>query len=318
MSYLLLHNGNRLVKPWAAKFYNCAPTLCLADPWLDATDLQQKYQLASKIPMCTDLTVADRIDIRDLFKAKQSLEIVKVITSYESDIANLEPVWSSGFDQKQWLISTFTRLSSADSVVFLQPVVLKSLETEPAIIFTPGRSGTHVLRDVTGVRNYLHHDNDDLLTENDFLKVVNAKRVLSVLRKRFVDQVISDAISNRYGFMVTTNNNIKKNQQYVSTWKPFALSELDYKQSLEKICSYADLLLGIRMFYHKKIEFSLFENLREHFDKIDHVKNPYRSQDIISNYSQAVEQCNQEYQPIYDQLINKLQCSFGTTIHHHE
>jgi hypothetical protein len=130
MSYLLLHNGNQLVKSWAAKFYNCTPTLCLVDPWPDASDLQQKYQLASKISICTDLTVADIFDIRDLFKAKQSLEIVKVITSYESDIANLEPVWHSGFDQKQWLISTFARLSSADRVVFLQPVSLKSLETE--------------------------------------------------------------------------------------------------------------------------------------------------------------------------------------------
>jgi hypothetical protein len=317
MSYLLLHNGNQLVKSWATKFYNCTPTLCLADPWPDAADLQQKYQLASKISICTDLTVADIFDIKDLFKAKQSLEIVKIITSYESDIANLEPVWHSGFDQKQWLISTFARLSSADRVVFLQPVSLKSLETEPAIVFTPGRSGTHVLKDVTGAHSYLHHDGD-LLTGNNFLKVVNAKRVFSVLRKRFADQVFSDAISNRYGVMVTTNNNVKKNQQYISTWEPFALSELNYKHSLEKICSYADLLLGIRMFYHKQIEFSLLEDLREHFDKIDHVKNPYRAQDIISNYSQAVEQCNQEYQPIYDQLINKLQCSFGTTIYHHD
>jgi hypothetical protein len=317
MSYLLLHNGNCLVKPWAVKFYNCTPTLCLADLWPNATDLQQKYQLASATSICTDLTTADVFDVKELFNSKQSLEIVKVITAYENDLANLEPVWEDDYSKEQWLISICSRLSCADRVVFLQPVALKSLETEPAIVFTPGRSGTHVLKDVTGVQHHLHHHNN-LLTGNNFLKIINSKRVLSVLRKRFVDQVISDAISNRYGIMLTTNDNVKKNQQYISTWKPFAVSELDYKHSLEKICHYADLLLGIRMFYHKQIEFSLFEDLRHHFDKTNHVKNPYRSQDIISNYSQAVEQCNQEYQLIYDQLINKLQCSFGTTIHHYE
>jgi hypothetical protein len=291
--------------------------VCLVDPWENASTLEQKYQLASNTSICTDLTTADAFDVEELFDAKRNLEIIKVITSYESDLANLEPIWHAGYDQQQWLISTFARLSFANQVVFLHPVVLNCLQTEPAIIFTPGRSGTHVLRDVTGIHNYLHHY-DNLLKTNNFLKIINAKKILSVLRKRFVDQVISDAIARNYGVMQTTVFNFKKNQQYVSTWLPLILSKLDYVYSLEKLCSYADLLLGIRMFYHKHIEFSLFEDLHAHFDKINHIKNPYRSQDIISNYSEAVEHCDREYQPFYDQLVGKLQCSFGTAIHYHE
>jgi hypothetical protein len=318
MSYLLLHNGNQLVKSWAANFYNCNTTACLVDPWPNASCLNQKYQLARTTSICTDLTTADAVDFKELFTAKQSLEIIKVITAYENDLANLEPVWNSEYNQQQWLISTFSRLSVADHVVFLQPVVLKCLQTEPAVIFTPGRSGTHVLKGITGIHDHLHHHDDSLLIKNEFLKLINAERILSIMRKQFVDQVISDAISNRYGFMLTTSANFEKNQQSALTWNPFDLSESDYKFTLDKICSYVDLLLGIRMFYHKQIEFSLLEDLHEHFDKITHIKNPYQSQNIISNYLEAVDYCNHEYQPIYNQLLNKIQSVLGTTVHHYD
>jgi len=291
--------------------------VCLVDPWPNTSCLTQKYQLASKTSICTDLTTADVIDIKELFTAKQSLEVIKVITSYENDLTNLEPIWDLEYNQQQWLISTFSRLSIADHVVFLQPVALTCLQTGPAVIFTPGRSGTHVLKGITGINNQLHHD-DNLLITDKFLKLINAERVLSVLRKRFVDQVISDAIGNLYGVMVTTSANLEQHQQAVLTWKPFDLCDSDYKHTLEKICSYVDLLLGIRMLYHKQIEFSLLEDLHEHFDKIPYVKNPYKSQNIISNYSEAVDYCNREYQPIYNQLLNKIQSVLGTTLHHHD
>lgn len=317
MSYLLLHNGNQLVKPWATEFYNCTPMVCLNDPWPTATKLQEKYQLVRDTSICTDLTTADAFDIKELSDAKQHLEVVKVITSYESDIANLEPVWNDRYDQQQWLVSTFSRLSLADRVVFLQPVVLKCFHNEPPVIFTPGRSGTHVLKNVARVHDYLHH-HDNLLERKEFSRIVNSERILSVLRKRFVDQVISDAISKKYGVMVTTNDTLEEHRRYVSTWEPLMLTDSDYKSSLEKICSYVDLLLGLRMFYHKQIEFSLLEDLRAHFDKIDYVKNPYRSQDVISNYFEAVNDCDQRYQPAYNQIINKLQCFFGASVYHYE
>ena len=288
--------------------------VCLSDSWPNTTNLQQKYQLASTTSICTDLTTADVFDIKELFNAKQSLEIVKVITTYENDLKNLEPVWQHNYSKEQWLISTFSRLSCADQVVFQQPVILPCLQTGPDIIFTPGRSGTHVLRGITEVHDYLHH-NDNLLLSDRFTTLIDTKKIISVLRKRFIDQVCSDAIGRTYGIVVSNKHNIVKNQQLTSKWKPIKLSTTDYQLTLEKICSYVDVLLDLKMFYNKHVEFSLLDNLQEHFDNIFFVKNPYRSQDIISNYSEAVAVCEQEYQPIYNQIITTLQRVFGTNLY---
>jgi hypothetical protein len=316
VSFLLLHNGNCLVKPWASKFYNCDQMVCLTDSWPDASTLQEKYQLASTTSICTDLTTADVFDIKELFNAKQSLKIVKVITTYENDLTNLEPVWQQNYSKEQWLISTFSRLSCADQVVFQQPVLLPCLQSGPDIIFTPGRSGTHVLRGITNVHNYLHH-NDNLLMSDKFTKLIDSKKIISVLRRQFIDQVCSDAIGQTHGIVVSDKHNIVKNCQIMSKWKPIKLSTGDYQHTLEKICSYVDVLLGVKMFYNKHVEFSLLDDLQEHFNNIFFVKNPYRSQDIISNYSEAVAVCEQEYQPIYDQIITILQRIFGTNLYNH-
>ena len=287
---------------------------CLVDPWTGATDLQKKYQRANTSFVCADLTTADKFDIKEIFVAKRYFKIIKVITSYENDLANLESVWAASYSKDQWLISTFYRLSCADQVVFRQPMVLPCLQTGPDVIFTPGRSGTHVLIGITGVHNFLHH-NDNLIMSDMFTKLIDAKKIISVLRKKFIDQVCSDAIGQTYGLITSNKHNIVKNQQLMSEWKPIKLSTTNYQFTLEKICSYADVLLGVKMFYNKHVEFSLLDNLQEHFDNIFFVKNPYRSQDIISNYSEAVAVCEQDYQPMYDQIITTLQRVFGTNLY---
>jgi hypothetical protein len=317
MSYLLLHNGNQLVKPWASTFYKSSSRLCLVDHWPDAIDLSQKYQQAVDQNICTDLTTADVFDTKELFAAAHNFEVVKVITSYENDLANLEPVWNNGYSKSQWLHSSFFRLIFADKIVFQQPVVLECLETEPAIVFTPGRSGTHVLRDITGVTNCLHNI-DDLLMQDQFSTVVNAKKILSILRKKFIDQVVSGAVAERYGIMLTTKNNFNENQEQVSSWSEITLSDSDYRNTLSSICNYADLLLGLKIFYNKKIEFSFLEDLHAHFDKISHVKNPYSAQQIISNYQEAVDTCQQDYQPIYNRIITILERVLGTNMYSYD
>lgn len=316
MSYLLLHNGNHLVKPWAAKFYNCTVLPCLVDQWPGAVTLEQKYHQAKTSSVCTDLSTADTFNIIELADAKQAFKVVKVITSYENDLDNLEPIWNNGYAREQWLVSVFNRLSCADHIVFHQPVKLDCLQTESPIIFTPGRCGTHVLSDITRVQQFLHH-NDNILMSDQFLRIINSSRVLSVLRKSVVDQVISDAITRRYGILVTNSNNLTEHQQQVASWKSFKILDSDYKSTLEKLYNYADLLIGIKMVYNKHVEFSLLEDLREQFETINSKKTPYQTQDIISNYSEVVDICNCKYQPIYDQLISKLQCIFGTTIYKH-
>ena len=289
--------------------------LNLSDPWPNVDSLEQKCALAVKSSICTDLTTADTFDLKELLKIKRDFKIVKIITSYENDLKNLESIWDD-YTYNQWLVSIFTRLSSADYVLFQQSVALDCLQTEPAVIFTPGRSGTHVLRHVTGVSDFLHH-NDHILLHDQFLRIINAEKVLSIVRKNFVDQVVSDAIGKKYGNLITTADTFESNQQYFANCEPLTISELDYRSTLEKLYNYADLLLGIKIFYNKQIEFSLLEDLHEHFDAIALVKNPYQVENIILNYSEVVGTCNQEYQHIYDQLIAKLQCIFGINLHNH-
>ena len=316
MSYLLLHNGNQLVKPWASTFYKCSPCPCLVERWPNVNNLSQKYQQAIDQDICTDLTTADVFDCKELFAAARNFEVVKVITSYENDLANLEPVWDHGYSKSQWLRSSFVRLIFADKIVFQQPIVLECLETDPVIIFTPGRSGTHVLKDITGVDNFLH-PSGDFLMQDRFSTVANAKKILCILRKRFIDQVVSDAVGARYGMMLTTRKSLDENQQEVSVWPQITLSDLDYQYTLSRICNYSDLVLGLKIFYNKKIEFSLLEDLHAHFDKILHVKNPYSAQKIISNYQDAVDTCQQEYQPIYNKIITTLERVLGTHLYNY-
>ena len=317
MSYLLLHNGNQLVKPWASTFYKCSSRPCLSSPWPNADDFSQKYQQAIDQNICTDLTTADTFDIKELCAAVENFEVIKVITSYENDIANLEEVWNHGYSKLQWLRSNFNRLIFADKIIFQQPVEFDSLETEPDIVFTPGRSGTHALKDITGVHNMLHHTKGDLLAEDQFLRLVNAKKILSVVRKTFIDQVVSDAINQRYGIMVTTKDNFDTNRQRVLEWSPITLSDADYKYTLTKFCNYADHILGLKIFYNKKIEFSFFEELHTHLDKITYIKNPYSARQIISNYQEAVDICQQEYQPSYNKIIAILQRMFNTQLYNY-
>lgn len=317
MSYLLLHNGNQLIKPWAKKFYNCDTMPCLTDTWHGITDLDLKYAVARSKTVCTDLTTADTFNVVELYQAKSTFTILKIITSYENDCNNIEPVWSKSFDQTQWLVSIFNRLSVADRVLFQQPVALSCLNNEPKIIFSPGRSGTHVLRDITKTYNYTHHNESDM-SKSEILRIVNAESILGIMRKQFVDQVVSDAISKKYGVMLSRLENINANREIVSKWEPFEINDMDYISTFEKMSSYADWLLGFKMFYNKQIEFSLLEELQEHFEKCSYMKNPYLSKKVISNYDQVVEICSQQYQPFYNQLIAKLQCMFGTSLYNYD
>ena len=314
MSYIILHNGNKLIKPWASNFYSAESMYCLVDTWPVAANLHEKYNYASKHLICTDLTVTDKFDIKELYFAKNSFKIIKIITSYASDLENIEPCWTSGYEYNDWLESIFNRLSISDELIFWNQIKLPSTQESPTIIFTPGRSGTHLLGNITGVDNYIHH-NGNILKTSKFARLINAEKILSILRSRFIDQAASDLIANTYNCMLTTADNLKSNQILVSNWSPIEFTRQHYQDTLEKISSYADLVLGLKMFYNKQIKFSILENLHSHFDKTVYIKNPYRAQDIISNYSQAVEICNAEYQPTYDQLISKLQSACGTNLY---
>lgn len=313
MSIILLHNGNSKVKTWASQFYKCDVYPCINDPWQGHETVNDKLTLAKTKTICTDLSGADSVDPEFIFQSKSSFEYIKILTSFQNDVDNLEPVWQK-YNNLQWMQSSFLRLSVADKIIFLNPISLPSLSSLDPVVFTPGRSGTHVVKDITGVNDHLHH-NGNLLASPNFSRLVNSNRIISILRESFVDQAISDLISRRYGFLLTTSENLERAKQQVNQWDKIEFKYQDAVDTLNKLLSYTDLLLGLRMFYNKQIEFSILENLHEYFDQIKHIKNPYHHGDMISNYEHAVELCDTLFQPMYDQILKKIQNQLGTSIY---
>lgn len=313
MSVIVFHNGNSKAKPWAAEFYNCQNWPCIVDPWDNCVTLQDKINLAKHQDICSDLSGADRMATVDIFDAKDQFYSVKIITSYQNDIDNLEPVWNQ-YTMMQWLRCTMMRLCIADQIIHFDFVKLPSQETDCEIVFTPGRCGTHVIMDITGIKNFLHHNND-LITQPNFQTLVNAKKIVGILRRNFIDQAMSDFIAKCHGVVLTTSINLAKTKKNIAQWNKNEFTYQDAIHSFEKIVSFADLLLGLEIVYNKKIEFSLLEDHRAHFLKIAHLKNPYHYPDLISNFDEAVNICSGVFQPIYDKIIEKITTRLGISIY---
>lgn len=214
------------------------------------------------------------------------------------------------YNEHHWLESLFYGLSLSDQILNQDTVTIETSSDDGPIIFTPGRCGTHVVKDITGVEKFLHHDLDTI-HKDVWKQISQSKKIVSVMRRHFVKQVFSDAIASRYGIMITRSQDLKKSQETVDSWHMFEITNTDIIRSLKKLVTFADRLLGLHLFYNKPIEFSTLENLKDHYDQIDVKKNPYRYQDLISNYQWVVDTCDARYQPFYDGIVGKLVERFG-------
>lgn len=370
MSYLILHNGNDFAKSWGASFYDCQPMDSLINQWPEGETWNSRIDYAHDHRVCTDLTVADRIDPLKLFQLKKTFKIIKAITSFEQDLKHLQGVWLDKFDnwildynnikdenwpqcndvdqwksmpeqikkecleiyhlgeppeahltsksyhEIQWLISLFDNLTVADETVFLNEISLMGTTTQPEIVFTPGRCGTHVVKQITKVKVFMHH-NDQLLEDTErFQRLVDSKLIISVLRRKFVDFVASKVIGENNFFMLTKKTDLDKNKKIVEQWKPLEITHDDIHRVFKDLISYTDLLIGLNLFYHKKIKFSCLESLDHWFDNIEYLKNPYTHKDLIANYDQVVDICTRIYQPVYDEILDKIQTQFGNRLYY--
>lgn len=198
---------------------------------------------------------------------------------------------------------------------FLQDLEIESNESGPSIVFTPGRCGTHVLMDILDISAYMHHSDTLYTNHSQLKKLTDAKKIYSVMRYRFIDQVCSDAISNRYETINTVEKNLKHNINKIKKWESFTIQDSDIQFSLQKLITYSDLLLGLNFFYNKKIEFCVLEDLQPWFDKISHKKNPYSHRDMIANYDEIYKKTQEIYQPMYDVIIKKFRQHFGEMLH---
>lgn len=261
-------------------------------------------------PACK--TAADVIHLPEHIK-KECEEVFGLEPIYNKDSSKITSVT---YNKSFWKESLFYGLALTDETIFWDAVSFPSNQCLPKIVFTPGRCGTHILKDIAGVDKHLHHDQNVLQDPERLGLLVNSKKILAVLRRQLIDQVVSDAIGQRYGMMVTDSNNYQKNQTSVYGWNTIEITEQDIRSTFKKIINYADILMGFHLFYNKKIQFSIMEDISKiHGGKIKHKKNPYHHSEMVDNYDQIVDRCEKRYQPIYDKIISRLSSMFGTYLY---
>lgn len=316
MSYLLIHNGNVLVKSWAASYFNCQILPCFGDIWningLTISHANDKLKYLSSANFCTDAMLSES-EI-DLWTIKSDCKIIKILTSFQRDKQYLDPAWQN-YDHVQWLRNSFFGLSVADEIIFLDDIDQSSaLTAQDTIVLSPGRCGTHLLKDLLEIETHLHH-NDDILTSPRFQTILSQRMIYSIMRKNFHEQAVSDAIArDKGGMMLTYPWTLDLMKTKVKTWSNITFTEEDALNTWLKMTSFADLLLGIRILYNKSIKFYFMENFQPYFNQTDVIKNPYNKKNLISNYQQSVDICK-KYQPLYEQCINNIVQYIGLSVY---
>ena len=321
MSNLLyIHNGNQAVKQWmGARHPSHTIMPCITVTWtvgnLVLTSIDAKLEfLRNNSNIICDLSAADELDPYDLARFKSCCEVIKVFSTLENDLENLEDVWNPAlYNYTQWLRCTIMRLSFADQLLYFNDHVSIGCKNELGpMMFSPGRTGSYFLSDIINVRNAMHH-NDDTLSSEKFQELLSSNKVYSILRKDFGQFTMSSQtamVTNSY--MLTKRDQVELRKTEVDSIQPFEVSADHYKYSFATIANFLDLLLAIKIVWNKPVCFCLYEDHLHHSNKTNYTKNPYNYQTIISNYTQAVD-INQEFQPYYNLLLNRAISVLGLT-----
>jgi len=316
---LFLHNGNIQVKQWFwGQYPNHCAMPCLTVPW--SVDGQQLDSVAAKLAVLKtksnllfDLTTADPISNLDLAELKKYCTVIKVVSNVDSDIAHLEDVWTD-YDHSQWLRSSVCRLWAADHVIYYQTEIKFESTSNKPIVFTPGRCGTHVLKSVTGIDKFMHHDHD-VLFNSTFSELTSASTIFVVLRENYLKQCLGDSLMNYIGYaMISTVENWENNKAAAESIQPFVVAESEFVDSFDKLVNFLDVLYALKHFWQKEIAFTVFEFLKDHFDRIKTLKNPYSYEKIVANYDEVVAVNQTRYQPYYETLLAKLKADFGVRL----
>ena len=307
---LLLHNGNSAVKEWFYKKYPTHAVMpCFTVEW---PDIQSKINfLTSNNNIICDLTSADHISYVDLCRLKKHFYVVKVLSTHADDLTNLEDIWNKNtYDYNQWIQAMLYRLSVADDVFFYgdRTFVLPSKQIN-RLVFSPGRCGTHVLKEITGVTDHCHNDQGpctDLIT-----KLSATAKLFAILRKNFFKFVISRMAVKTTGKTMLSRSisELEKNKQIVKELSPITITVEDFEQQFHSVAAFLDILIACKLVWQKDISFYYLEDLSWHFNNLKIFKNPYTDTDIVENYIQAVELGN-EYQEWYDLLIKQTNSHF--------
>ena len=314
---LYLHNGNRAVKSWAKEYFPLHTVMpCFTVDWevnkkkLETFDSKLEY-LASSNNVLFDLTPADNIDDIILAKTKQYCKVVKVVTSYDNDIKNLEDVWQE-YNNDQWLHNLCNRLWLADYEIYFDHISLPSSNGNNTI-FTPGRCGSHLMRDVVSCNKIVHHSNS--MCSPELQEVVNSGVVFTVLRKSFLDFFSSHVIGEKTGLkLVTDTTNINEHRELTNQMS-IRCNFADIQQAFSTITNFVDLLLSLKHYQNKDIRFCYYEDLSEFYSKARSTKVPYNKSKLIENYNEIEPIIQLDIQPLYSAILRRVESSVGLTIY---
>jgi hypothetical protein len=327
---LYLHNGNTAVKTWFERKYSTYKIMpCVADEWdignKIISSLDDKIEfLKSNNNILFDLSSADILSNFDLYRLSVHCKVLKIFTTYTYDVANLEEVWMPGsYDHNQWITASMMRVWASDQVIHFKESINFSADTSAKpIVFTPGRCGTHVLTSIVNIPDYYHHTVLFQSGTEIFDILTSSKEIFAVLRKSFANQVTSDAIALKIKLIVVAKGNTKEETQHrlsekaeIFKNKNFILTEQDIQHSFDKIASYADMLISLKMLWNKKIKFCYYEDQSDYFDSIKYVKNPYDANTIITNFKEINAVVSEEYQPAYQRIMDRIEQSVGLNIY---
>lgn len=321
MNTVYLHNGNTKINEWIKKQHSTRVMPCIDDCWTAGlTKLDTLDQRIEYIKTCSDLvfSVLPSSCINNLLLAslKDCCVFVKIFTTHQYDLENLDPSWDlESYTYSQWVRCCSDRLWLSDRHIYYKWINPKQVcSSIDQVVFTPGRCGSTVLKNVLNLEHLVHHNDQLLDNKHRFNQLLETDTLCSVLRKDFYAQVCSVTIATQIQLVTTTLSTLTENAS-IFVGKVVHVTDDSINFTFDQIVHYVDILLALHLLWNKRIRFCYFEDLSPYFESLKTQKNPYITKDIITNYNDMKEKVNLEIQPIYSKILQKIESFVGVNIY---
>lgn len=244
------------------------------------------------------LEFPEEATINEVYEFAKNNRIVKVIDSGIFS-ENSNPTEFGRMLQHLWAV---------DEVQFTSPYIPKVSTALPSVAYTVPRTGTHVVKEVHGVKDYLHFEHWLTLDYPLLSTLLQSESIVGVARKNLVDTICSKEISKiTPGVMLTTvhSHSMLRNTNIVQSLKPIAVDLTRVGDYVVEMANYYGQLMALKIMFGKHVSFSLLDDLAVRKDLIM-AKNPYQHSDLILNYKQLCELVAKEHQPVYEYMTNQV------------
>ena len=311
----IVHNGNTSV----TTRMELSNSINICD--VPGNNFKEKAEYLTKNKLSTNFCIADlnntnpdlKLIDQELYDISKNFNIIKVITSFLSDTCNLDNCWELEYYSKEKYLQNLSYgLVFADEILFLDQPDLE-LESRDRYIFSPGRSGSHVMRNLSDDSYKLQHHNQcpDTLQIIGLDNLINAEKLLSVMRKNLFEQIASDFITTLMpAIMNTTQKTLNQNIQIVKNTKPGTIDEEFCNYCFFQTLHFLNWFLLFKLVIKKDIKLYYLEDLiadKNNSNMINRrfIKNPYKKRDLIINYDEIKLYVDNNLQPLYNELLTK-------------